>query len=156
MLAGWPSGAWRLAKEAARHLLRRPVAGVAVLAQDDQARWLLIRRADTGLWALPGGTLEWGETVTQAARRELWEETACDVLGELALCGVYSSPARDPRFHAVTVLVRARVRHTGKIRPNPLEIREYRFFPEHEIPGPLSHGMGDFLRSAHAGNGVLE
>src|SRR5699024_3876449 len=58
---GLGSDAWTILKEAARHVLRHPVVGVAVAAQTAGGRWLLIRRRDTGDWALPGGTLEWGE-----------------------------------------------------------------------------------------------
>lgn len=49
--------------------------GVSVVLQDDQGRWLLQRRSDSGLWGLPGGGLEPGETFLEAARRELEEET---------------------------------------------------------------------------------
>src|ERR1700722_4624944 len=70
-LAMLPKGALDILKELARHLLRRPVVGVAAAAQSPDGRWLLIRRADTGTWALPGGTLEWGETLRNGVRREL-------------------------------------------------------------------------------------
>jgi 8-oxo-dGTP diphosphatase len=67
---------------------------------------LLIRRGREpfkGHWALPGGFVEVGERVEDAARRELVEETGLrgDVLD---LLGVYSDPGRDPRGHTVSVV----------------------------------------------------
>jgi 8-oxo-dGTP diphosphatase len=76
-----------------------------------EGRVVLIRRASdpfAGQWALPGGFVEVGETVEQAARREAAEETGLAV--ELArLVGVYSDPERDPRGHNVSVAFLARV-----------------------------------------------
>lgn len=67
--------------------------------------YVLIRRAAEpfeGQWALPGGFVEVGETVEQAAVREAAEETGMAV--EIArLIGVYSDPERDPRGHNVSV-----------------------------------------------------
>ena len=72
---------------------------------------VLIRRGSDpfeGQWALPGGFVEVGETVEQAAVREAAEETGLVV--ELAhLVGVYSEPERDPRGHNVSVTFLARV-----------------------------------------------
>lgn len=72
---------------------------------------VLIRRGSDpfeGQWALPGGFVEVGETVEQAAAREAAEETGLAV--EIArLVGVYSEPERDPRGHNVSVAFLARV-----------------------------------------------
>ncbi len=72
---------------------------------------VLIRRGSDpfeGQWALPGGFVEVGETVEEAAVREAAEETGLAV--ELArLVGVYSDPGRDPRGHNVSVAFLARV-----------------------------------------------
>lgn len=72
---------------------------------------LLIRRGSgpyEGMWALPGGFVEVGETVENAAVREAKEETNLDVELE-RLVGVYSEPDRDPRGHNVSVTFLARV-----------------------------------------------
>jgi len=53
-------------------------------------------------YAIPGGFVEYGETVEQAAQREAEEETGLEV-GNLRLVGVYSDPARDPRGHVVSI-----------------------------------------------------
>ena len=72
---------------------------------------VLIRRGNDpfrGQWALPGGFVEVGETVEEAADREAAEETGLAV--EVArLVGVYSDPERDPRGHNVSVAFLARV-----------------------------------------------
>ena len=72
---------------------------------------VLIRRGSepfAGQWALPGGFVEVGETVEEAAIREAAEETGLAV--EIArLVGVYSDPERDPRGHNVSVAFLARV-----------------------------------------------
>ena len=72
---------------------------------------VLIRRGSDpfeGQWALPGGFVEVGETVEEAAVREAAEETGLAV--EVALLvGVYSDPERDPRGHNVSVAFLARV-----------------------------------------------
>jgi 8-oxo-dGTP pyrophosphatase MutT (NUDIX family) len=56
-------------------------AGVLCVAKDGCV--LMMRRADSGLWALPGGHIEDGESAEQAARRELYEETGYSHVGEL-------------------------------------------------------------------------
>src|SRR5579863_823626 len=104
-LAMLPKGALDIVKELARHLLRRPVVSVVAAAQSPDGRWLLIRRADVGEWALPGGTLEWGETLRATVVRELREEAGVEGCRVGRLVGVFSRPDRDPRFHAVTVVV---------------------------------------------------
>ena len=62
----------------------------AVLPRDGTI--LLQRRSDNGLWGLPGGSLEKGESVTTAILREVQEETGLQV-EVVRLIGVYSDPA---------------------------------------------------------------
>jgi 8-oxo-dGTP diphosphatase len=149
-------GLWRIVKEVARHLLRRPVVGIAAAARTRDGRWLLVRRADSGAWALPGGTLEWGETLRKAIGREIAEETGARVieLGEVA--GVYSDPSRDPRFHAVTVVVHVVVSEPREPPLNQLEIAEVALFADGELPADWSHGMRPMLDAARSGRSHWE
>jgi ADP-ribose pyrophosphatase YjhB (NUDIX family) len=67
------------------------VVAVTAFVQDENGRLLLIRRTDNDLYAIPGGALELGETLTQTVQREVMEETgiAVEVTG---LIGIYSDP----------------------------------------------------------------
>src|SRR5580692_1852583 len=129
-----PRGALVLIKEVARHLLRRPVIGVAAAAWTSDRRILLVRRADVGEWALPGGTLEWGDTLRATVARELEEEAGVDRCEIGRLVGVFSRPDRDPRFHAVTVVVACDIDAPVREPLNPLEITEARLFSPSQLP----------------------
>lgn len=149
-------GAYTIIREAARHVLRRPVVGTAIVGRTDDGRYLLIRRGDSGEWALPGGTLEWGETLAKTMAREMEEEAGVERMEIGRLVGVYSGPLRDPRFHAVTVVVEARIEAPVRPPVNPLEILEVRLFTREELPKELSHGMTPMLEDALAGRTTLE
>lgn len=74
-----------------------------IIIEDNKV--ILIKRLNNPFkdhWAIPGGFVEYGEKVEDAAVREAKEETGLDI--ELTkLVGVYSDPDRDPRGHTVTV-----------------------------------------------------
>ncbi len=137
-------------------MLRRPVLGVAAAAQTADGRWLLIRRRDTGRWAMPGGTVEWGETLRQCIERELREEAGVRLLKLGGLLGVYSNPRRDFRFHAATVVIAAEVSEPEQSPQNPLEIAEVGLFDRARVPEELSLGHGDMLDNAMQGKIVWE
>lgn len=105
-------------------------AETAVL-QDGQV--LLIRRADIGGWAFPGGFIDPGESVAQAAVRETREETGLEV--ELVrLLGVYSRPRwRRAGTHHVAFVARP---IGGHLCTSP-ETVEVRFLPPGQVPPTL-------------------
>ena len=84
---------------------RTPSLTADIFIFDDEFNFILIKRKNNpykDCWALPGGFVEYGESVETAAIREAKEETNIDV--ELKdLVNVYSEPNRDPRGHTVTV-----------------------------------------------------
>jgi 8-oxo-dGTP diphosphatase len=146
VLLSWlPKAAYGIVHEATRHLLRRPVVGIAAVARTRDGRTLLIRRADTGTWGLPGGTLEWGETLRVGLVRELEEEGGVVGVELVRVLGAWSRPSRDPRFHAVTIGVECLVEPPVKPPKNPLEIREARLFSDAELPSELAFDMQDIV-----------
>jgi len=96
---------------------RVPCAAAAVL--DASGRILLIRRGKppgVGLWSLPGGRIEAGESAAAAAIREVREETALDI-ELLRLLGVVDLPAAEPDCIYVASDFLARVRAGSPTRP---------------------------------------
>ncbi len=94
-----------------------PLLAVDCVVFDAEDRLLLIQRANApfrGLYALPGGFVDVGETVEQACQRELLEETGIKA-GRLTLVGVYSDPTRDPRGHVVSPAFVTRIRKATAI-----------------------------------------
>lgn len=85
-------------------------ADLVIELLDEPGRIVLIeRRNEPRGWALPGGFVDIGERVEQAAVREAEEETGLRVRLK-TLLGVYSDPERDPRGHAVSVVYVAEAR----------------------------------------------
>lgn len=84
---------------------KTPLLAVDCVVLDRARRVLLIERGNPpfkGMGALPGGFVDVGESVEDACRREVLEETGLKV-GPLKLVGVYSDPNRDPRGHTCSV-----------------------------------------------------
>jgi 8-oxo-dGTP diphosphatase len=91
---------------------KTPALAADCVVLDARGRLLLVRRKFPpfkGQYALPGGFVEIGETVQDACRRELMEETGVRA-GKLQLLGVYSDPSRDPRGHTCSAVFITRVR----------------------------------------------
>ena len=79
---------------------------------------LLVRRGEApfeGMWAIPGGFKRPTETLDEAAKRELVEETGVDAASLLTQFGAYGDPDRDPRMNVVTVAYLAVVRDVGAV-----------------------------------------
>jgi 8-oxo-dGTP diphosphatase len=93
----------------------------------DEERVLLAHRRDIDWWNLPGGGMEAGETVEEAIRREVREETSLDVEVEY-LVGVYSKPQKQE------VVLTFRCRVIGGKLSTTEESRECRFFPPDSLP----------------------
>jgi 8-oxo-dGTP diphosphatase len=79
---------------------------------------LLVRRGEApfeGMWAIPGGFKRPAETLDEAAKRELGEETGVDAAPVLKHFRAYGDPERDPRMNVVTIAYLAVLRDVGAI-----------------------------------------
>lgn len=79
---------------------------------------VLVRRGQEpfeGMWAIPGGFKLPAETLDEAAKRELAEETGVDAASLLTQLGAYGDPGRDPRMSVVTVAYLAVLREVGTL-----------------------------------------
>jgi 8-oxo-dGTP pyrophosphatase MutT (NUDIX family) len=115
----------------------RPVTlGVNVLmVRDDQV--LLVRPAYKNGWTLPGGGLQRGETLAQAARREVREEVGF-TLHELHLFGMYTNLTATNSDHIAVFVSPAFTPPAA--RHHSFEIADYRFFPFNDLPPNVSEG----------------
>lgn len=89
---------------------RNPSLTVDIFIYDENKNFILIKRGNEpfkNYWALPGGFVDYGECVEDAAVREALEETSINVELE-KLVGVYSDPSRDPRRHTVSITYTAK------------------------------------------------
>jgi 8-oxo-dGTP pyrophosphatase MutT (NUDIX family) len=127
--------------------------GVSVAAFDAEGRMLLIQRRDNGLWAQPGGGVEYGETLAETARREVWEESG--VTAEpTAILGIYEARRHGFQtiYHWQHLVFRATV--TGGVPGPSDETLAAAFFTQSEaLALPISPGHEEPIRDAFAAFG---
>jgi ADP-ribose pyrophosphatase YjhB (NUDIX family) len=124
------------------------VADGAVIADD--GRILLIRRADNGLWAMPGGALEVGETAAGGVRREVREETGVDA-EPVALIGVFDSRlcGTITRHHLYHLTFLCRPTRAAAVTPShPQEVLNVAWFAGDDLPPDLDPGHASRLPDA--------
>jgi 8-oxo-dGTP pyrophosphatase MutT (NUDIX family) len=116
------------------------VGACVLLCRNNQL--LLQRRSDNGLWALPGGSMEPGETLEVVAKRELFEETGLEAK-HLELFHVFSGknlyykyPHGDEVYNVVSAYVCTNF--DGVLKEDGVEVQELQYFSYEEIPIELS------------------
>ena len=100
-----------------------------------QPEIVLIKRKNPPYgWALPGGFVNYNESLEQAAKREAKEETSLDIQIVRQMF-TYSDPTRDPRFHTITTVYVARAKGTPEAKDDAVEIG---VFSREKIDFPLA------------------
>jgi orotate phosphoribosyltransferase len=126
--------ALRAGDEAPFSRRRSPLPTVDVIIEIDGGVVLVRRRNPPEGWAMPGGFVEYGETLEEAAVREMREETGLEV--ELVRqFRTYSEPARDPRFHTIGTVFIGRARGTPRAGDDAAEAR---VFTRGSLPSPIA------------------
>ncbi|MFD6290145.1 NUDIX hydrolase [Streptomyces sp. NPDC060205] len=141
--------------------------GSSVVVTDERGGVLLLARADTGGWGLPGGLMDPGESFEDTARREVLEETGL-VVGELTLLGLFSGgptyfyryPNGDQVHNATAAYVTA-LPPGATVVPDQVENTAAAFFDIDRLPAdlipperPILDAYRDAYRQAPSGLAV--
>jgi ADP-ribose pyrophosphatase YjhB (NUDIX family) len=104
---------------------RNPFPTVDIIIEIDDGIVLVRRKNPPYGWAIPGGFVDYGESLESAAVREAKEETSLDV-HLISQMGAYSDPERDPRFHTISVVFMAKAKGVPKAADDAVEIGVFR------------------------------
>lgn len=131
---------------------RNPFPTVDIIIEVGDGIVLIDRKNEPLGWALPGGFVDYGETLERAAAREALEETSLVVEG-LHLLGCYSDPERDPRHHTISTVYVA----SGTGTPHAGDdAAHFGVFPLESLPEPLCFDhhkiLMDYARRKRAGD----
>ncbi len=111
-----------------------PIPTVDIIIEISEAIVLIKRKNPPYGWAIPGGYIDYGESVEDAAVREAKEETGL-VVEELAQFHTYSAPDRDPRHHTISVVFTAKAHGMPKADDDAIEIG---MFTRNNIPKQIA------------------
>ncbi len=112
---------------------KNPIPAVDIIIHNDYKEVVLIERKNPPLgWALPGGFVDYGETIEEAAIREAKEETSLEIVLERVL-GIYSHPKRDPRQHTISVVFIAKPKDFSALKGSD-DAKVAKLFPLNNLP----------------------
>jgi 8-oxo-dGTP diphosphatase len=128
---------------------------IEIIRDDGRPGIILIERKNPPYgWALPGGFVDYGESLEQAAVREAREETSLDI-ELLEQLHTYSDPGRDPRFHTITTVYIARAEGRPRAQDDAKNIG---IFTVEDRPRPLAFDheriLEDYLKRKRGRSGV--
>lgn len=116
-------------------LYQNPLPTVDLIIELETGGIVLIKRKNPPYgWALPGGFVDYGESLEEAAIREAKEETDLDVKLEKQL-HTYSDPKRDPRHHSISTVYIAKAKGTPQAKDDAMEIG---IFNESNLPEEIA------------------
>ncbi|MFC1811469.1 NUDIX domain-containing protein [Thermodesulfobacteriota bacterium] len=115
------------------HKFRNPLVTVDIIIEINDGIVLIERKNPPHGWALPGGFVDYGESLEVSAIREAKEETALDVKLEEQF-HAYSDPDRDPRHHSITIVYIAKGTGIPKAEDDAKSIG---VFMEQTLPDPI-------------------
>ena len=122
---------------------RNPIPTVDVIIELPCGGVVLIERKNPPYgWAIPGGFVDAGESLEEAAVREAEEETSLKVRLKCQL-HAYSDPSRDPRFHTISVVFVAEAEGTPRARDDAKGVG---VFTEENLPSPLAFDHARILK----------
>jgi 8-oxo-dGTP diphosphatase len=126
---------------------------IELIDQPGRPILLIERKNPPHGWALPGGFVDVGESLEQAAVREAAEEISLPVT-LLTLLGCYSDPARDPRMHTASAVYVAEASGTPRAADDAANVQA---FAVEQLPAPLAFDHGQILADylAYRRNGRL-
>ncbi len=127
---------------AAVQTYRNPFPTVDIIIRQGDSIVLIERRNDPVGWALPGGFVDYGESLETAAAREALEETGLTV-GNLKQFGAYSDPQRDPRQHNISFVFTAEGKGTLEGGDDAASAK---LFALDNLPSPLCFDHAEILR----------
>lgn len=110
--------------------MKAPLAGVSIIAEDDDGGVLLVRHSyGPDQWALPGGGVDGAEHPQAAARREFFEELGCELVELHAIARLEETISGSPHIAHIFA-----ARAVGQPRPDRREVIEARFFSIEKLP----------------------
>jgi len=103
-------------------ICKNPLTAVDIIIEIDSKGIILIKRKNPPFgWAIPGGFVEYGESLEEAAVREAKEETNLEV-GLIKQFHTYSDQNRDHRFHCISTVYIAKAKGTPEAKDDAAEI----------------------------------
>ena len=118
-----------------------PFPTVDIIIEMDEGIVLIQRANPPYGWALPGGFVDYGESLEAAAIREAKEETSLEV-ELISQLGAYSDPKRDPRHHTISVVFEARAKGRPKASDDAKAVG---IFNKEDLPEELAFDHGSIL-----------
>ncbi len=122
---------------------KNPIPTVDIIIELDDKGIILIKRKNPPYgWAIPGGFVDYGESLENAAMREAKEETSLDI-ELIKQFHTYSDPKRDKRFHTISTVYIAKANGEPKAADDAADVG---IFKENNLPEPIVFDHKEILR----------